>query len=176
MRIFAGDRVKNLMDRMGMPDDEPIEHPWVSKSVENAQRKVEERNFDIRKNLLEYDDVMNAQRRTVYALRQQLLLGRYQPEEVDELGKPTGHTRKVPVREEIRQEVVGLVGQLLGMFAESPLQLSDASGRARAPTREELGQISDLVDLETLQREAYHLWGVQLELTRKKRSAIEIYD
>ena len=73
MRIFAGDRVKNLMERMGMPDDEPIEHPWVTKSVENAQSKVEERNFDIRKNLLEYDDVMNAQRKTVYALRQQLL-------------------------------------------------------------------------------------------------------
>jgi preprotein translocase subunit SecA len=176
MRIFTGERVKNLMDRMGMPDDEPIEHPWVTKSVENAQRKVEERNFDIRKNLLEYDDVMNAQRRTVYSLRQQLLLGRYQPEEVDELGKPTGHTRTVPIREEIRQEVVGLVGQLLGMFAEAPLQLTDANGRARAPTREELEQISGLVDLETLQREAYHLWGVKIELTRKKRSAIEIYD
>src|SRR5438309_6835831 len=53
MRIFAGDKVKNLMDRMGMPDDEPIEHPWVTKSVQNAQQKVEERNFDIRKNLLE---------------------------------------------------------------------------------------------------------------------------
>ena len=73
MRIFAGDRVKNLMERMGMPDDEPIEHPLVSRSIENAQSKVEERNFDIRKNLLEYDDVMNAQRKTVYTLRQQLL-------------------------------------------------------------------------------------------------------
>src|SRR5690606_2934840 len=81
MRIFAGDRVKNLMDRMGMPDDEPIEHPWVTKSVENAQRKVEERNFDIRKHTLEYDDVMNAQRRTLYTLRQQICLGRYEPEE-----------------------------------------------------------------------------------------------
>ena len=77
MRIFAGDRVKNLMERMGMPDDEPIEHPWVTKSVENAQQKVEERNFDIRKNLLEYDDVMSAQRKTVYTMRQQLLDGRY---------------------------------------------------------------------------------------------------
>ena len=56
-----------------MPDDEPIEHPWVTKSIENAQKKVEERNFDIRKNLLEYDDVMNEQRKTVYKIRQQLL-------------------------------------------------------------------------------------------------------
>jgi preprotein translocase subunit SecA len=176
MRIFTGERVKNLMDRMGMPDDEPIEHPWVTKSVENAQRKVEERNFDIRKNLLEYDDVMNAQRKTVYAVRQQLLLGRYQPEEVDELGKPTGQSREVPVREEIRQEVTGLVGQLLGMFAETPLQLTDQNGRPRAPTRDELQQVETLVDLETLQREVYHLWGVKLEITRKKRSAIDVYD
>src|SRR5262249_3347072 len=80
MRIFAGDRVKNLMERMGMPDDEPIIHPWVTKSVENAQKKVEERNFDIRKNLLEYDDVMSAQRKTIYDMRQALLAGRYSPE------------------------------------------------------------------------------------------------
>jgi preprotein translocase subunit SecA len=95
MRIFAGDRVKNLMERMGMPDDEPIEHPWVTKSVENAQKKVEERNFDIRKNLLEYDDVMNAQRKTIYELRQQLLFGRYEPDMVDEEGKPTGEKRVI---------------------------------------------------------------------------------
>jgi preprotein translocase subunit SecA len=176
MRIFTGERVKNLMDRMGMPDDEPIEHPWVTKSVENAQRKVEERNFDIRKNLLEYDDVMNAQRKTVYALRQQLLLGRYEPEETDELGKPTGHTRQIPVREEIRQEITGLVGQLLGMFADPPMQFADPSGRQRAPTREELAQASAIVDQETLQREVYHLWGVKLEITRKKRPPIEVYD
>jgi preprotein translocase subunit SecA len=176
MRIFTGERVKNIMERMGMPDDEPIEHPWVSKSVENAQRKVEERNFDIRKNLLEYDDVMSAQRKTVYTLRQQLLQGRYQPEEVDELGKPTGQVRIVPVREEIRAEVVGLVGQLLGMFADPPLQLADANGRPRAPTSEELAQVVNLVDLETLQREVYHLWGVKLELTRKKRNAAQVYE
>src|SRR5471030_1066763 len=75
MRIFAGDKVKNLMERMGMPDDEPIEHPWVTKIVENAQKKVEERNFDIRKNLLEYYDVMSAQRKTIYDMRQAMLIG-----------------------------------------------------------------------------------------------------
>src|SRR4030095_14595800 len=95
MRIFAGDKVKNLMDRMGMPDDEPIEHPWVTKSVQNAQQKVEERNFDIRKNLLEYDDVMSAQRKTIYDMRQALLVGRYEPDIVDEEGKPTGDKRKI---------------------------------------------------------------------------------
>ena len=87
MRIFAGDRVKNLMERMGMPDNEPIEHPWVTKSVENAQKKVEERNFDIRKHLLEYDDVMNQQRKSIYALRKQVLRGQYRTVPSDEDAK-----------------------------------------------------------------------------------------
>ena len=95
MRIFAGDRVKSLMERMGMPDDEPIEHPWVTKSIRDAQGKVEARNFDIRKNLLEYDDVMNEQRKTVYKIRQQLLLGIYTPEILDEDGKATGKMREI---------------------------------------------------------------------------------
>jgi preprotein translocase subunit SecA len=176
MRIFTGERIKNLMDRMGMPDDEPIEHPWVTKSVENAQHKVEQRNFDIRKNLLEYDDVMSAQRKTVYALRQQLLLGRYEPEEVDDKGKPTGNKREMPVSVEIKSEIEGLVAQLVGMFGATPLQVSDANGRPRAPTREELGKIESLVDLETLQREVYHLWGVKFEITRKQRAPLEVFD
>jgi preprotein translocase subunit SecA len=176
MRIFTGERIKNLMDRMGMPDDEPIEHPWVTKSVENAQNKVEQRNFDIRKNLLEYDDVMSAQRKTVYALRQQLLLGRYEPEEMDESGKPTGEKREIPVNEAIKKEVEGLVAQLVGMFAATPLSLSDESGRQRAPKREELSQIESLVDLETLQREVYHLWGVKMDVPRKPRAPLEVYD
>jgi preprotein translocase subunit SecA len=78
MRIFAGERVGMIMDRLGMPEGEPIEHRMVTRSVERAQTKVEARNFDIRKNLLEYDDVMNQQRKTIYALRRQILEGRYQ--------------------------------------------------------------------------------------------------
>ncbi len=177
MRIFAGDRVKNLMDRMGMPDDEPIEHPWVTKSVENAQRKVEERNFDIRKNTLEYDDVMNAQRRTMYTLRQQLGLGRYEPEEVDELGKPTGRIRKIEVDPSIAKRVEPLVAQLIGMFSENPPNPVDDDGKPRAPTKSELAEAGALVELEDLQREVYHLWGVKLDLeTRKKRTPDSIYD
>ena len=177
MRIFAGDRVKNLMDRMGMPDDEPIEHPWVTKSVENAQRKVEERNFDIRKNLLEYDDVMNAQRKTIYSLRQQLLAGRYEPEELDELGKPTGETRKIPIDDGIKSELEPMVAQLLGMFAETPLQTTDDDGRPRPPTRKELEDIKELVELESLQAEVYQLWGVVLDITKREgKPPIETHD
>ncbi len=177
MRIFAGDRVKNLMDRMGMPDDEPIEHPWVTKSVENAQRKVEERNFDIRKNTLEYDDVMNAQRKTLYSLRQQLGLGRYAPEELDELGKPTGRVGEIPINKDIEAQVLPLVAQLVGMFAEHPPNKTESNGKPRAPTRDELAEAGELQELEQLQHEVYQLWGVKLDLeTRKERTPATIYD
>ncbi len=73
MRIFASDRVSGLMQKMGMEEGEAIEHPWVSRAIENAQRKVEGRNFDIRKQLLDYDDVANDQRKVVYEQRNDLM-------------------------------------------------------------------------------------------------------
>ncbi|MCL2193485.1 MAG: preprotein translocase subunit SecA [Treponema sp.] len=74
MRLFGGEKMKRLMTRIGMEPGEPIYHPWLSKSIENAQRKVEERNFDIRKHLLEYDDVLNQQRKFIYEQRDAILL------------------------------------------------------------------------------------------------------
>ncbi len=73
MRIFASERVGKLMQKLGMQEGEAIEHPWVNKAIENAQRKVEGRNFDIRKQLLEYDDVANDQRKVVYEQRNELM-------------------------------------------------------------------------------------------------------
>ncbi len=73
MRIFASDRMAGMMRRLGMAPGEAIEHPWVSRAIENAQRKVEARNFDIRKQLLEFDDVANDQRKVVYEQRNDLL-------------------------------------------------------------------------------------------------------
>jgi preprotein translocase subunit SecA len=73
LRIFASDRVAAIMERLKMPEGEAIEHPWVTRSIENAQRKVEARNFDIRKHLLEYDDVANDQRKVIYQQRNELL-------------------------------------------------------------------------------------------------------
>lgn len=73
LKIFASDRVAAIMDRLQMPEGEAIEHPWVTRAIENAQRKVEARNFDIRKQLLEYDDVSNDQRKVIYAQRNELL-------------------------------------------------------------------------------------------------------
>ncbi len=73
MRIFASDRVSMIMQKLGMQEGEAIEHPWVTRAIENAQRKVEGRNFDIRKQLLEYDDVANDQRKVIYQQRDELM-------------------------------------------------------------------------------------------------------
>jgi len=73
MRIFASERISNMMRKLGMERGEAIEHPWVTRSIENAQRKVEGRNFDIRKQLLEYDDVANDQRKVIYEQRNELM-------------------------------------------------------------------------------------------------------
>ena len=73
MRIFGSERIAKVMNTLGIEEDEPIEHGMISKAIENAQRRVEGHNFDIRKQLLEYDDVMNKQRETIYALRRDIL-------------------------------------------------------------------------------------------------------
>lgn len=73
LRIFGGDKITSIMERMGLQDGEPIEHNLISRAIENAQKKVEGHNFDIRKYLLEYDDVMNQQRNVIYGQRRQIL-------------------------------------------------------------------------------------------------------
>ncbi|MBW1997501.1 MAG: preprotein translocase subunit SecA [Deltaproteobacteria bacterium] len=81
LRIFGSERLASIMDRLGMEEDQPIEHGLVSKAIENAQKKVEAHNFDIRKHLLEYDDVMNKHREIIYSLRKDILTG----ERLDEI-------------------------------------------------------------------------------------------
>jgi preprotein translocase subunit SecA len=82
VRLFAGDRIKNIMERFKVPDDEPMEASILSKQIENAQKKVEEQNFVMRKNVLKYDDVMNTQRQVIYAQRRNVLEGADMREEV----------------------------------------------------------------------------------------------
>jgi preprotein translocase subunit SecA len=97
MRIFGADRITGLMERLGMEEDVPIEAPLVNRAIENAQRKVEAMHFDTRKNVFEYDNVMNEQRRAIYALRKQILEGRYRPEILDDqLRKEQGHRLPPP--------------------------------------------------------------------------------
>ncbi len=85
MRIFASERVSGLMQKLGMEEGEAIEHPWVTKAIENAQRKVEGHNFDMRKNLLEYDDVANDQRKVIYESRNELMETEHMRDLIDDL-------------------------------------------------------------------------------------------
>ena len=82
MRLFGSERIARIMQRLRIPEDQPIEHPWVTKALERAQEQVERRNFDIRKHLLEYDDVMNKQREVIYRERDKVLRGENLKEDI----------------------------------------------------------------------------------------------
>jgi len=98
LRIFASDRVAGLMQKLGMEKGEAIEHPWVTKAIENAQRKVEAHNFDIRKNLLEFDDVANDQRKVMYGWRNELM----EAEDISE----TLHTLRANVMKQVMDSFI----------------------------------------------------------------------
>jgi preprotein translocase subunit SecA len=99
MRIFGSERVSGLMEKLGMEEGEAIEHPWVTKAIENAQKKVEGRNFDIRKQLLEYDDVANEQRKVIYDERKTLMA-------VDDISEMIMTTRSSVVNSVIDRHIV----------------------------------------------------------------------
>jgi preprotein translocase subunit SecA len=86
LRIFGAERIQKIMERLGMEEGEPIEHRWINSAIENAQKKVEAHNFDIRKHLLEYDDVMNKQREVIYARRREVLAAESLKDDVLEMG------------------------------------------------------------------------------------------
>jgi preprotein translocase subunit SecA len=95
LRIFGGERITGIMEKLGMPDGEPIEHNMISRAIENAQRRVEGHNFEIRKQLLEYDDVMNQQREVIYRQRREAL---------------DGKSLKSAIVEMIREKAEGIAG------------------------------------------------------------------
>ncbi len=131
MRIFGSERIQGLMTRLGMQEGEQIDHPWLTKSIEGAQKKVEAHNFDIRKNTLEYDDVMNQQRRSIYALRRMVLgFGAGVPVvEFDEDPKTHVKTRRERVwtLEDERSHVLDLIEDLVIDMVEAacPQRLAD---------------------------------------------------
>ena len=134
MRIFASDRVGNLMQKLGMEDGEAIEHKWVTKAIENAQRKVEGHNFDIRKHLLEYDDVANDQRKVVYDQRDELMAADTVDEYVNDIREeivpeiieryiPTGSMEEQWDLDGLEAELLTLSGENIdvrGWLAENP--------------------------------------------------------
>jgi preprotein translocase subunit SecA len=120
MRIFAGERIAGLMDRLGIDEDTPIEHNLVTRQIEAAQKKVEQYHFDVRRHVLEYDDVMNVQRKVIYAERRKVLEGRGLRENVlDMIGRLVGaEVEQVCVRDLHPDEwdLDGLVERVAGLI------------------------------------------------------------
>src|SRR5450432_1987336 len=137
MRIFGAERITGLMERLGMEEDVPIEHGLINRAIENAQKKVEGHNFDIRKNLLEYDAVMNQQRKAIYALRRQVLEGRYAPEPSEEEKKQGKTAQDAPIPTEsgkhTQASLVAVVRPTLGRMCEALSQLQSPSAEPGAP-------------------------------------------
>jgi preprotein translocase subunit SecA len=144
LRIFMGDKVAGLMERLGFEEDIPIESGMVTRSIENAQKKVEGHNFDSRKNILEYDDVMNQQRKTIYGLRNQVLRGQNIPTTTDDDGNRLPEDEIIPpptesgdwtiesLSEEIREEVTKMVDANLAK-KEELAELAKANPFADVP-------------------------------------------
>jgi preprotein translocase subunit SecA len=181
MRIFAGERVQMLMDRLGMEEDVPIEHPWVTRAVENAQKKVEERNFDIRKHLLEYDDVMNQQRKSIYTLRRQVLMGQYRTVPTDdELEK--GVTSQ-PVVEKVDESLVAIAKPMILQLIKHYAAPAPDAGLTEEELRahRESVQSRDLAELETLripalEQNVYMWFGCQVPLVSYAKDPKGAYD
>jgi preprotein translocase subunit SecA len=142
MRIFGGDRLKNMMERLGLPEDQPIEHSFISKSIESAQRRVEGHNFDIRKHLVEYDDVMNRQREVYYKKRKKILeldiekdgsldeeiKGKLGEEEIADFEKNTKSYDQKVVRDVERRIYLSVMDQLWVEHLNTMDQLRDSIG------------------------------------------------
>src|SRR5215467_8354469 len=106
MRIFGADRIQGIMSRLGMEEGVPIEHGLVTRAIENAQKKVEAHNFDIRKHLLEYDDVLNKQREVIYNQRREVLRGE-------------------ALKEEVLETAHGLTDEVVARFADKEVHSSE---------------------------------------------------
>jgi preprotein translocase subunit SecA len=144
LRIFAGERINRIMVMLKMPEGEAIEHPMVTRSIESAQRKVEARNFDIRKQLLEYDDVANDQRKTIYALRNEVLESQDVSSRISDLraGVVNDMFRMYVPEESVEEQwdIAGLEGALKSEF------------NLNLPIRQWLDQESELGEQEIMQR------------------------
>ena len=141
MRLFGSDNIAGIMDKLGMEDDEPIEHSLVTKSIENAQKKVEARNFSIRKHVLEYDDVMNQQREVIYAQRKKIL-------------------RQEDLSGNIREMVEKVVDRTMAMYAPPEVYSEDWDLKALIQYAEEFYAPRGLLTvdfLQTLSREELDL-------------------
>ncbi|MDE2311594.1 MAG: preprotein translocase subunit SecA [Patescibacteria group bacterium] len=143
MRLFGGDRMKNLMNSLGLPDDQPIEARLVSKSIESAQKKIEGLNFDTRKHVLEFDDVLNHQRNIIYKRRRKYVPGTEESKDFD-----------------LKQEILNLVKEEVGQIVTLALNLPEEAESKADPVDEIAKQVGTIIP-------------VTPELIKKAREAAE---
>ena len=188
LRIFGAERITGLMERLGMEEDVPIEHGMVNRAIENAQRKVEAHHFDSRKHLLEYDDVMNQQRKSIYALRRSVLEGRLAGLDVEALlGGKVGTTAKPADvdAEEFASKQAATVGKIKAEYAQLKERLGPVIGvlvdafweTEPAPDAEAQAEESGegkLRDDRAYAHEIYRRFGAVIELPRTATSKKEI--
>jgi preprotein translocase subunit SecA len=175
LRVFGAERITGLMERLGMEEDVPIEHIWVNRSIENAQKRVEGHNFDIRKNLLEYDDVMNQQRKSIYALRRQVLEGRYAPE-LSEAERKAGKQPVVPqhsgewtidgLAKELRPDLEKMLEKFFARV-EPPLRPEPGLGPDGQPLRAEPLAEIPAKTWRDLRHAVWRQYGSMLELEKR---------
>lgn len=133
MRIFNGERIQYIMTKLRVPDDEPITHRMVSNAIENAQKRVEGHNFDIRKHLIEYDDVMNKQRTNIYKLRRQILGGEEIERKVlDMMSDVTSGLLDTFIPEDAKRESWNLEGFVMGAQRQFGLHLDEAELKSKS--------------------------------------------
>ena len=132
MRLFGSDNISSIMDKLGMEEVEPIEHKLVTRSIESAQKKVEARNFAIRKQVLEYDDVMNQQREVIYAQRKKIL-------------------QQANLRDTIMDMIHKVVDRTMAMYAPPEVYSEDWDLQALIAYAEEFYAPADLLQIDYLQ-------------------------
>jgi len=157
LRIFGGEKITGIMETLGMEEGEPIEHKWISKAIENAQAKVEGHNFDIRKQLLEYDDVMNLQREVIYRQRREALDGKsLKPSVIEMIAEKADDIADFFADERTLPEEWDFKGLSKAVFKQFNFRLNNIDGdKSNGLNKEALSQvIADAAIREYDEREA----------------------
>ncbi len=171
LRIFGSDRISGWMDRLGMGDGEPIEHKWVSKAVETAQTRVESQNFEIRKHLLEYDDVMNQQRSIIYRKRRQVLESGEVSSEIDSMIQDLAEDIVFRnIDEKAKPEEWNLEDVEEALFVQFGFRLGAENMKNGF---KDLGQLADFVAEKT--REKYEAKAGEIDREMFKRVETDIF-
>ncbi len=157
MRIFGGDRMKNLMNSLGLPDDLPIENKIISRSIESAQKKVEGHNFDIRKHLVEYDDVINKHREVIYKKRKRILLMQNSKIKNQNYGESSALESTKQDSEDLKQEILDIVDdQITAILTVNYEDKDKARGELAALLGTEKLPELDLENLKKFARKVYN--------------------